>query len=195
MTILSARRLGTVQRPTPGAYATRGGTYGVGQFGHSWDGWTLGMQSGWSDPGQTLTPQGFLLPGNNSYAWRDDHRPVQRIQLQMQASVLGDLFFGCDATGAGMMFRIDTRPSSPTGFAATSSWTAWNSPVSGPTAVANRWYDVTVDLGTTEARATVVGPSSHSVITTAYTAQGSAIGLQGDGGGGQTVYRNLTVYV
>lgn len=156
--MLSPVRPVALQGPPTNPYVTKAGASGLATFAHTWDGWTTAFASGWTNPDQTITPDGFVLPGNGSYAWRDDGQPIRRIQCQMRSTELGDLFFGCDASGAGTMFRLDTRgTATPAGFAPTQSWTQWNAPTSGFVAQPDTWYTVTLDLGNAMARMVIVG--------------------------------------
>lgn len=158
--ILSPFRPVALQGPSGNPYMPKAGASGIATFAHTWDGWTTAFASGWTNPDQTLTPEGFILPGNGSYVWRDDGQPIRRIQCQMRSTILGDIFFGCNNTGAGQMFRLDTRGGgSYSGFATTNSWTAWSAPSSGFLADPNTWYTITLDLTTTTARVVVIGKS------------------------------------
>ena len=40
-------------------------------------------------------------------------------------------FFGCNSSGTGYMFRLETRSGFSSGFASTNSWTSVNGPVGG----------------------------------------------------------------
>lgn len=155
--ILSAIRPVAIQGPPGSPYRTQAGASGIATFAQTWDGWTTAFASGWTNPDRTITPEGFVIPGNKSYAWRDDGPPIRRLQWQMRSTVLGDVYFGCDATGAGTMFRLDARRGVIAGFATTQSWTSWNAPMSGFLAQPNTWYTVTLDLTATTARVVIVG--------------------------------------
>lgn len=203
--ILSAVRPSTIQQPVNPYTIKAGATY-IATLDHSWNGWNTAFATGWTNPGDTLTPLGFEMPGNSSYVWRDDKQGVRRFHLQGWPNQLFDLYFACNDSGSGTMFRLDGRGSgNPAGFATTSSWTQWNTPASGLYLNIERWYDITIDIGETEAIATVIGvitgivgagvtlvKNNVGIIRTAYTPLGTAWGLQGDGAGPASYIRHLT---
>ena len=188
--ILSPPRLTAIQGSPRDPYTLKSGAYGIATLGQTLE--------GWQNHGISVTSQGFALPGNGQYAWRDDGRILRRLQFDIQSSELGDVFFGCNDSGQGTMFRLDTRGGDyPAGFGTTDSWTKWNGPSSGFFPRPNTWYTVTLDLTESTARAVIVGGAGGGVtLSTTYTPYGTAIGLQGDlFGSGTTYIRHLTVYV
>ncbi len=108
---------------------------------------------------------------------------------------LGNLFFLCDANGAGQMYRIDSRGSANySGFASTTSWSIWTAPSAGFTASSNTWYKfgiaVTNSLGTSTTLSyqatTDNNPLPGATTLGTYTSvnNGSYMGLGGDAVGG-----------
>ncbi len=192
----------TVQTVIQATTTQLGYAYGSGQRvdpktfnGTTLAGWTVSGVS--VDPGIGTPAPAFAAPGSNAYAWRDDHTVFSVYTLEMNSSALGDFYFGCDDTGAGQMFRLDTRGGTNlAGFATTNSWTSWNAPAAGFAAPPNTWVQVvlTVSAGSVTADCTWSGGSASVGPYTLANTTGTAYGMQGDGGGGTTYFDNLSLH-
>jgi hypothetical protein len=121
---------------------------------------------------------------------------------------VGDFFFLTNSSGAGQMYRLDTRgtsvsPTGYSGFATTNSWTSWSAPSSGFVATNAAWYKFTITIvNSTSAtlyysQTTDASPSNFGTLLGTYSIsnKGGYIGLVGDGGGSSTYtyYDNIIV--
>ena len=135
------------------------------------------------------------------------------IQYYSYTTGLGNLFFSASSAGAGTMTRLDSRGGADySGLAKTASWTAWDCPASSTTSSADTWYQWSVviagggtQVGDYYTAATsglgTLGTQVNALGTTytdgcgggaeTYSAQGSYVGLVGDGlGAGYVTYWN-----
>ena len=106
--------------------------------------------------------------------------------IRCPSGSLINVYFGCNVSGAGQMWRLETRTiaNSYSGIASTTSWTIWNAP-SGNNIISslsgNKWYTVviTIDING-NAKYTYNGTNGP---TTPYPIAdyGTYIGIQGDG--------------
>ena len=100
------------------------------------------------------------------------------IEYISKAATLNDVFFFCNESGGGQMFRLEARSSEPSGFAHTSSWTSWDSSSGLPTVVANTWYKISIKITGNTAEGTIEGVGSTSYT---FARNGNYIGFQTDG--------------
>ena len=70
-----------------------------------------------------------------------------RVRVIPGTVALCDLFFGCNASGAGRMLRLEARSGNPSGIATTTSWTAWGTPAAtGVVVPAGQWLSIRIDI-------------------------------------------------
>ena len=109
-----------------------------------------------------------------------------------------NMFFGCNSSGAGQMLRIDFRNGTySSGFASTTSWTAWSAPTGTIYNASTTWYTIKMQI-TSAGVATwycngVLQSGTGQSIT--MTNNGNYMAFSGDYSG--TVYDlvdNFTVY-
>ena len=109
-----------------------------------------------------------------------------------------NMFFGCNSSGAGQILRIDFRNGTySSGFASTTSWTAWSGPTGTIYKASNTWYTIKMQI-TSAGVATwycngVLQSGTGQSIT--MTNNGNYMAFSGDYSG--TVYDlidNFTVY-
>lgn len=163
--------------------------------------WNLGGTS--SEDASVGNPvPSYNLPGaSGNYMNRDVGMAAGQITtFNMRTSVLGNLFFNCNSSGAGQMFRLESRSRTSSGFASTTSWTSWSAPSGSFTAAANTWYKIMIKT-TSATSATLYyeattdkSPGSqpaNTVGTYSYSNNGGYMGLVGDGGGGNTYFDNI----
>ncbi len=172
-------------------------------------GWTVVAGSGGTGPVIDNTtgdpkPPSLEIPGDKSYLWIDPKKAIKSFSFDANTQGLFDLFFGANASGQGLMFRIDTRGGSNySGFAETEDWNDWDCPQSGSTDIpSGTWIHVTIAVGAKDVTATASwsgnketfdfngtsdGCNTMSDGTTldstlsAYKPVGTAFGFQGDG--------------
>ncbi|MHC1707864.1 MAG: DUF2341 domain-containing protein [Bacteroidales bacterium] len=106
---------------------------------------------------------------------------------------LGNFFFQCNASGSGQMYRLDSRGNPNfSGFATTTTWTAWTAPGGTQASSANTWYRFGIAINASGTSSTLYynsGTSTNPVPGTVlgtYTStnSGTYIGLVGDAAGG-----------
>ncbi len=92
---------------------------------------------------------------------------------------LGNIFFACNSSGSGQLFRLDCRGSG-TGFTSSSSWTSWGTP-SGPGFTANTWYNIKIVISSGGVALSYV---NNSLVNVGYTIanNGNYIAIHGDSG-------------
>lgn len=198
---------------SPGAKTSTSSSAGTAVAGMptatSLKGWTVVAGSGGTGPViDTSTgnpkPPSLEIPGDKSYLWADLKKPINSFSFDANTQGLFDLFFGANATGQGLMFRIDTRGGTNySGFGETEDWTDWECPTSGTTDIpANTWVHVTINIAANDAKATASWAGNKenfdfngqsdgcntmadgTVLDTAlaaYKPNGTAFGFQGDG--------------
>ena len=119
--------------------------------GSSLTGWTV---TGATVDGTLGDPAPSLKAANGQYAYI---APVSgligksilaRIRIASGSPALCNLFFGCNASGAGRMLRLDTRGGGDScGIATTSSWTSFSGPgATGIVVSADTWYSIRIDI-------------------------------------------------
>lgn len=173
-------------------------------------GWTVVVGSGGTGPAIDSTvgtpkPPSLELPGDKSYVWTDAKKAVNSFSFDANSQGLFDLFFGANAAGQGLMFRIDTRGGTNySGFGETEDWNDWECPQSGTTDLpANTWIHVAITIkgadvtavatptgapaetftfnGTTAGCNTMGDGTVLDTSLAAYKPVGTAFGFQGDG--------------
>lgn len=155
--------------------------------------------------GITVFNDTFVVP-TNVYGYFNPNINLlnKTIMVNMKTDVLGDIFFGCNSSGLGLMFRFETRNQYSSGIADTTDWTNWNAPSSGPTLLSNTYYTVIISInlsGNVKWAVQQLGTNSF-VNNTIYVSNASHIvnsdttyiGLQGDGGGGSSVFDSIQIY-
>jgi len=181
---------GAAQRSSSSASTSKAPTQGSASSSSasaaaSFPGWTVSKDPS-VDATLGLPAPSWQLPGDVSSIWRDDHTAYQQYSFIMMSQGLADFFFGCNSTGQGTMFRIDTRANNNwSGFAATTTWTSWGAPSSGFFAPAGTWIHVVIGIqgSTVTAHATWMG-GAQTVTLKNYKPLGTAYGFNGDGLGG-----------
>ncbi|MCX6251766.1 MAG: DUF2341 domain-containing protein [Bacteroidetes bacterium] len=101
---------------------------------------------------------------------------------------LGNFFFLCNASGAGQMYRLDSRGSGNySGFATTTSWNAWSNPSGGTYSTYGTWYRFGIAITSTSSatlyydNTTSQDPYAGTTLGTySITNSGTWIGLNGD---------------
>jgi hypothetical protein len=97
-----------------------------------------------------------------------------------ESGSLINLFFGCNSSGAGQMWRLETRDGASSGITNTTSWTFWNYPATGPTLSGSTWYTVVITISSagvaTYTYNGIAGGQSYTIAD-----NGTYIGIQGDG--------------
>jgi hypothetical protein len=99
-------------------------------------------------------------------------------------TALCDLFFGCNASGAGRMLRLDARAGNHSGIATTTSWTAWGIPdATGVVVPSGSWMSIRIDIKAGPVADWYLdGVLKQSNVSIAVN--GDYIGIVGDGGNG-----------
>ena len=156
---------------------------------------TSTFSSAWTSPGSSTLGSSPYGPAaqvpSGSYMYLNTGVVPTSIHFYANTDVLGNVFFGSNSSGSGYMVHAESRPGNSSGFAATSSWTSWNAPTSGPVISANVWHKFDVTISGGSATASIDG----TVIASNYpvTSLGTYLGLSGDGGGGTTSFADLVV--
>jgi len=162
--------------------------------GSDYSAWTQGTYACSQDTGNGDPAPSFKCPSGSGY-YMFVNAGVQAgvlITFNTETTLLGDFFFAVNSTGAGQMYRIDSRSNWYSGFATTSSWTSWGGPSSGFTASANTWYRfaIVINSSTTATlyylQSASPTPSLQGMTKLgSYTiaVKGPYIGLVGDQGG------------
>jgi hypothetical protein len=151
--------------------------------------WTVVGSSGQSGVEGNPAPSYYAVSTNGSYIYRNINLvPGRILTFNVKSNGLGNLFFLVNSSGAGQMYRLDSRGGQWSGFATTSSWTSWTAPSSGFNAATNVWYKLTIVI-TSPTSATLYykqttdsSPSDFGTLLGAYTItnNGGFIGLVGD---------------
>ena len=129
-----------------GVFDASQGTLLFSSDGSSLNGWTVTGATVDSADGQ---PAPSLKAAGGQYAYRQWGGTLTRIEFDVQvltgATPLCNFYFGCNASGAGQMLRLETRSGASSGFASTSSWTSWSGPAdTGVRLTAGQWYHVKI---------------------------------------------------
>jgi len=111
------------------------------------------------------------------------------------ATPLVDLYFGCNSSGAGQMFRIDARGDGThyTGFATTTGWVTWTAPSTGIYLSVNTWYTIKIVITSTAMNGMSWYYNNVLGGTGTFVDNGGYIAMQGDGGTGG-YWDNIAIY-
>ena len=72
---------------------------------------------------------------------------LARVQVIPGTTNLCNLFFGCNASGAGRMLRLEARAGQHSGIVTTTSWTAWGLPAgTGVVVPSGSWMSIRIDI-------------------------------------------------
>jgi len=160
--------------------------------GSSLSGWTLLNGTGLAIKTTFGNPAPSIYPtSSNSYGYINLATIIpglttfkgHTLQFDVFApySSIPDIFFACDASGAGQMFRIDQRAGPPvSGLAKTTSWTLWGNP-SGIPLSSSTWYTIVITISTAGV-ATWTYNGTPSGLSFTLNKDGTYIGIQYDGG-------------
>jgi len=173
-----------------GAASSESAVFDYVDRGDQTSSWTLAGSSGQNATEGNPSPGYYAASSSGSYMYRNINLAPERIvTFNIKSDGLGNLFFLVNSTGAGQMYRLDTRGGTDyAGFAATANWISWNAPASGFNAAADAWYKLTIVI-TSSASATFYyeqttssSPSGFGTQlgTYAITNNGGYIGLVGD---------------
>ena len=109
-----------------------------------------------------------------------------------------DFFFGCNSSGAGQFFRMETRSAVAEGFSSTTSWTSWANVNPANPAYSwtlNQWLNITISITSGGvANFSVNGVAASSSYNYTISDNGSYIGIQVDGAGGSISINNIVIY-
>ena len=103
-----------------------------------------------------------------------------------------DVVFGCNSSGAGNVFRFETRNNSSSGFCSSTGWLFYDSFVSSYTWTKNTWLAISIPI-TSGGVATVYVNGVSSGLTTTILDNGGYIGFNTDGGTGYVGINSITV--
>jgi hypothetical protein len=149
-----------------------------------------GSLSQWTVVGATVAssngnPAPSFQATSGQYAFRKvGVAPNQTLEFDvflLSGTPLANLFFMCNASGAGQMFRIEGRAGNSSGFASTTSWTSWLAPSGFSNVSVGVWHRVKLVIGSTTVEGFIDG-ASYGTYTFANT--GDYIAVHGDGGTG-----------
>jgi hypothetical protein len=173
--------------------------------GSLYSSWTQGTYACTQDTADGNPAPSYKCPtGSGCYMYKNINlAPNMIVVFSVKTNALGNFYFLVNSTGAGQMYRIDTRSGCPSGFATTSSWTSWNYPFPGPILSANTWYKFTIVMNSTSAslyylQGTDISPQTGTfgtlIGTYTITNNGGYIGLVGDSHGScSTWWDNIIV--
>ena len=148
--------------------------------GNSLNGWTSSGATVKSDNGN---PSPSLEATGGTYAYIDANAGSDEV-IEYDGYVipgstdLCNFYFMTDSGGAGQMFRLESRSSTSSGFASTSSWTSWNAPSGYGPVSAGVWHHVKIVLDGSTAYGYVDGSSYGSY---SFSNNGGYIAVHGDG--------------
>jgi hypothetical protein len=130
-------------------------------------------------------PAPSLQALTSQYAYRNvGVAPNQTIEFDvylLPGTPLANLYFMCNASGAGQMFRIEGRAGNSSGFAPTTSWTSWSGPSGYSNVSVSAWHHVKLIIGATTVEGFIDGVSYG---TYTFANNGGYIAVHGDGGNG-----------
>jgi hypothetical protein len=168
--------------------------------------------SGWTNSGITVSSgvgnpaPSFAGTGSSQYAYINPASLSSLVgyiilvdMYATGANPLVDLYFGCNSSGAGQMFRIDARPfpAHGNGFASTTFWTgvgAWSTPPSNNyTLSANTWYTIKIVINSTATNGMSWYYNDILGGTGTFVNNGGYIAMQADGGSGG-YWDNIKIY-
>jgi hypothetical protein len=151
--------------------------------GHSTTLWTVQTGTGFAASSVQGNPTpSYVVPANN-VVWRSiGPQSVYAFDVWVPTGGLADFFFGCSASGAGYMARVDVRAGQPSGIATTTSWAAVGTPTGITGITANAWHHVVITVqGTAAVLMTVDGLAAYNGnLSGALGPMGSYIGLNGE---------------
>ena len=106
-----------------------------------------------------------------------------RVRVIPGTNRLCNLFFGCNASGAGRMLRLEARAGQHSGIVTTTAWTAWGLPAAtGVVVPSGSWLSIRIDIKT--------GPVADWYLddvlkqsNVSIAVNGDYIAVHGDGGG------------
>ncbi|MHB8362556.1 MAG: DUF2341 domain-containing protein [Patescibacteria group bacterium] len=175
-------------------------TFNYFDQGNSLSNWTTVGSSGQNTTTGNPAPSYYASSSNGDYMYNNVGLiPGEVLTFNINSSGLGDFFFLTNSSGLGQMYRSDTRGigSDYSGFATTSSWTAWSAPGSGFFSTVNTWYKFQIVVTSSTSASlyykstTGDSPSINGTLvgTYAITNDGGYIGLVGDAlGSSYTTY-------
>ena len=106
---------------------------------------------------------------------------------------LANLFFGCNASGAGRMLRLDMRSDNLPGISTTTSWTAWGAPSSTFALIDSNWHTYQIDIKT--GPVVDVWKDGVKVLSNiSIVLNGTYIGISGDGGSQGGNFDNISIF-
>lgn len=148
----------------------------------------------WTNSGAVTTVSspwgsGLNVP-SGAYTYMNFGATPTTISFAIRGSAAGDFYFGATSTGAGYMVRHETRSPYVGGFATTTSWSGWGTPVGAPTYTANIWYQYNISISGGTASLSV---NSTPVTTFPVSSLGTYLGVIGDGAGGSVSVAHLVV--
>ena len=168
-------------------------------------GWTLNGSAAYS----TNYGNSILVPsgnnGNNYATYNYGSSLIGRsIYFTINSSVLCNLYFGCNSSGSGQMFRFETRSTYTSGISKTNSWTDWVSNYATPTFTPsttitfspNTSYNIKVTILSSTCYISSSSYNNGATYTQsfAYIDNGNYIGLQGDNNSGNSYFSNIYIY-
>lgn len=119
------------------------------------------------------------------------------IYFDLYTNSLVNFYFGCNSSGAGQMFRLETRPGNGTGFATTTNWTVRTAPQGTFVLTASTWYNFVITISTTGVASYTYKLNSATNFSsgsgTITIGNNTHIGVQGDGLGPLSYIDNLNV--
>ena len=110
------------------------------------------------------------------------------------ATPMINLYFGCNSSGAGQMFRLDARVGQGSGFIPTTVWATWGGPstvVSGFTT--NTWYKIKIVINSTATNGMSWYYNGVLGTTGTFVDNGGYIAVHGDNGTGGN-WDNIAIY-
>ena len=141
---------------TWGEYDNGANVFAAYYNGGSAGGWTVAGASGAITTAATGSPIGtnafYANSASGDYMYTNaNYQPSGNyiIQYYSYSTGLGNLYFSAGSSGAGQMYRLETRSGNYAGFAKTASWTSWDAPSGSVTLSASTWYlmSVVIDSG------------------------------------------------
>jgi Concanavalin A-like lectin/glucanases superfamily len=104
-----------------------------------------------------------------------------------------EIYFACNSSGAGQMFRFETRTGNVQGFASTTAWGTWNNPAnSGLWTALNTWTSVMITISYAGVAKIYVNGTDLG-FTYTIADNGGYIGIQADNGGGAIYINNIFI--
>ncbi len=188
-----------------GAYDNGANVFSAYYNGASASGWTTAGSAGSTASAASGSPIGtnafYANSVNGDYMYTNaNYNSGGNYILQYYAysTGLGNLYFSAGSTGAGQMYRLETRGGNYAGFAKTISWTSWDAPSGSVTLSPSTWYLMSIVIASGQIASyynaglnyygnlgTDIDPLSATYTDTGgtetYAENGGYIGLIGDG--------------